>query len=185
MPIPPFDNILNALPPHLGDPTLPTHLSPYPCTVQELVDRFATSPQRKLILEGFLNLRGELFRLGLNGFQWLDGSFLEDIEALEGRAPNDIDVVTFIEQPATQQDLLKLILTNPTIMQRGVLKATYSVDHFLVPLCSKARSIVYQSRYWYGLFSHRRGGLWKGMLAVELTDPTDDTTARAILGGKP
>jgi hypothetical protein len=29
------------------------------------------------------------------GFQWLDGSFAEQIELLEGRPPKDIDVVSF------------------------------------------------------------------------------------------
>ncbi|MDA1231040.1 MAG: hypothetical protein O2856_09720 [Planctomycetota bacterium] len=30
----------------------------------------------------------------MTGFQWLDGSFLEDIELGDGRPPRDLDVVT-------------------------------------------------------------------------------------------
>ena len=81
MPIPAFDSILNVLPPHLGDPRQPTELSPFPCTVAELCDRFTTTAKRKQIFEGFLNLRAELFALGIRGFQWLDGSFLEGVTA--------------------------------------------------------------------------------------------------------
>src|SRR5882672_7829456 len=95
MPIPPFD-LDSVLPPHLGDPTEPDEISPYPCTTLELCQRFSTSPERIEILKGFLHLRAELRRPGMaEGIQWLDGSFFEDIENSEGRSPNDIDVVTF------------------------------------------------------------------------------------------
>ena len=42
------------------------------------------------LLQGFLNYRKKLHELGLvQGVQWLDGSFVENIEVLESRAPND------------------------------------------------------------------------------------------------
>ncbi len=186
MPIPAFDGILNVLPPHLGDPREPTDLSPFPCTVAELCDRFATSPKRKSILNGFLNFRQELFNLGLSGFQWLDGSFLEDIESEESRDPNDIDVVSFTESSMDLSALRTHIAnTSPELLNRDHVKATYSVDHFLMPLGSKPALIVDNTRYWYGLFSHRRDRLWKGMLVVKLADKADDLAARTILGGKP
>lgn len=33
----------------------------------------------------------------VKGFQWLDSSFLENIEAAESRPPRDLDVLTFYE----------------------------------------------------------------------------------------
>src|SRR5262245_49215124 len=108
MPIPPFDGILNVLPPHLGAPGMVLDLSPYRCTVAEVCDRFAISPARKRILDGLLKLRAELFALGIEGFQWLDGSFVEDIEAQEGRDPGDMDVVTFVANPADSAALAAL-----------------------------------------------------------------------------
>ena len=186
VPIPPFDTILNVLPPHLGDPRLPSDLSPYPCTVVELCNRFATSPKRKSILEGFLNFRQELFNLNLTGFQWIDGSFLEDIEAQEGRDPGDIDVVSFTDSTMDLPALKTHIASsNPHLLQRAHVKATYFVDHFLMPLGSLPVEIVDQTRYWYGLFSHRRDRLWKGMLVIKLVDSADDNAARTILGSKP
>src|SRR5437868_6595038 len=94
MPIPPFDHNL-VIPPHVGDPRVPAELSPYPCTTLELCQRFGTSDERRDILLNFLRFRDLLRRHHLiNGFQWLDGSFLENIEAIEGRPPRDLDVVT-------------------------------------------------------------------------------------------
>ena len=186
MPIPAFDNILNVMPPHLGDPRDPTQLSPYPCTMQELCNQLATTARRKEILEGFLKLRKEFFDLGVQGFQWLDGSFLEDIEIQEGRPPGDIDVVSFAANPADPVALATLIGSRkPELLDHDKVKATYSVDHFLVPLGTAPAGLVNLSRYWYGLFSHRRDRCWKGMLAVKLNDPADDAAANKILGGKP
>ncbi|EQM69549.1 hypothetical protein L682_01095 [Aquipseudomonas alcaligenes OT 69] len=75
--------------------------SPYATDVRQLVERFCTSLERCDILSGFLRHRSEIHRIGIvSGLQWLDGSFMEDVELLEGRAPNDIDVVTFAGIPA-------------------------------------------------------------------------------------
>ena len=50
-------------------------------------------------MAGFLDFRALLHSLGINtGFQWLDGSFMENVELLEQRAPKDIDVVTLSYQ---------------------------------------------------------------------------------------
>jgi hypothetical protein len=185
MPIPAFDGILNALPPHLGNPTLPVDLSPYPCTTHELCERFADSPARKKILDGLLRLRGELLGLGVQGFQWLDGSFLENIEALEGRDPRDIDVVTFVSQPSDLNEFDAILKPRPDLVIRSQAKQAFFVDHFLIPLCSDAETIVDLSRYWYGLFSHRRDGTWKGMLRVALKAKADDETAWQVLRSKP
>ncbi|MCL2004836.1 MAG: hypothetical protein FWG73_01615 [Planctomycetaceae bacterium] len=70
--------------------------SPYRIGLSEFVDYFSYSKQRIEILDGFLRFREGLHKSGLSsGFQWLNGSFLENIEDLESRHPNDIDVVTF------------------------------------------------------------------------------------------
>jgi len=185
MPIPAFDGIHNVLPPHLGNPRDPGDHSPYPCTMVELCGRFATSAKRRTILAGFLSLRDQLFNLGLKGFQWLDGSFLEDIEAQASRNPGDIDVVTFVAEPIDLNDLAALTTSNTWLLDRDHTKANYHVDHFLVPMGSAPRILIELSRYWYGLFSHRRDGVWKGMLMVDLSNPDDDAAGKGLLGGTP
>lgn len=93
-PIPAFDHNL-VLPPHRGDPRLRGDLSPYACTTVDLCERFANSPERGAILKGLLAFRKRLRGEGLKaGYQWLDGSFLEDIETSESRPPNDLDLLT-------------------------------------------------------------------------------------------
>lgn len=184
MPIPPFDGIRNILPPHLGDPRQPTDLSPYACTIAELRERFAATPRRKAILRGFLDLRAQLLVLEIQGFQWLGGSFLEDIETQEGRDPNDLDAITFVTEPASPLELGKKLESKPELLSRARVKTTYSIDHFWVPLGSKPVDLIDQTRYWYGLFSHRRDGVWKGMLVVDLTDKSADDAARGLLEDK-
>jgi hypothetical protein len=36
----------------------------------------------------------------VEGFQWIDGSFIEDAEKSRGRPPADIDIITFGGRPA-------------------------------------------------------------------------------------
>ena len=186
MPIPDFDFITNVLPPHLGDPRNIAGLSPYRCTTEEFVEKLAFSQPRVTILEGLLNLRAELRALGLDGFQWLDGSFLEDVETHANRAPGDIDVVTFIakSKPVSQVEAIKAV--RAALFQRALVKQAFRVDHFVVPLASEPGLLVELTRYWCGLFSHRKGdGIWKGMLRVELDLTADDRAARQVLGSKP
>ena len=93
-------NEMGLLPPI--DPELPTspQRSPYSVTLLDVVMRFSTSAERRKVLRGFLDYRAGLHKMGFcNGFQWLDGSFLEDVEILERRPPKDIDVVSFLRAP--------------------------------------------------------------------------------------
>lgn len=90
-------NTLGLLPP--VNPTS-AERSPYPVALLDVILRFATSPERCKVLKGFLDYRAALHGMGLvNGFQWLDGSFTEQVETLERRSPRDIDVVTFVYTP--------------------------------------------------------------------------------------
>lgn len=90
--IPDFDHN-GVLPPHTGDPRVRTDMSPYPVAMLEVVKRFGISAERRVILAGLLQMRADMRAAGIAGFQWLDGSFCQDIEAQEGRPPGDIDVV--------------------------------------------------------------------------------------------
>jgi len=123
--------------------------------------------------------------LGIRGFQWLDGSFLENIEAEERRDPNDLDAVTFVIDPQIPADLDAKLRTKPELLNHAHVKAAFFVDHYWVSLGSAPIYLVNIARYWYGLFSHRRDRVWKGMLVVDLVDKSGDDAARAGLGSKP
>ena len=74
--------------------------SPYAISLVDLVASFATTEHRRGLLIGFLAFRAALHEAGLvRGFQWVDGSFVQNIEETDGLAPNDIDVVTFFYIP--------------------------------------------------------------------------------------
>lgn len=182
-------NKQGIVPPIPADPQLATGRprSPYGVSLVEVVQRFSTSPQRIEILRGFLGYRAALHLAGLTqGFQWLDGSFLEDKERMRGEDPGDIDVATFFHL-ATGANQTLLVTNDPlTFGPDGqVRKAHYHVDAFLIALeISPTRTperLVASSHYWYGVFSHsRRDFLWKGFLQVDLSSG-DDAGANALL----
>ncbi|MDG4560911.1 MAG: hypothetical protein P9E88_06425 [Candidatus Competibacter sp.] len=161
--------------------------SPYTVSLIDFVDQFSTSPERRNVLQGFLRYRLALHSAGLTqGFQWLNGSFLEDVETLEGRAPRDLDVVTFYRLPAgqSQQDVQllapHLFPINRTAQEQ--LKANFHVDAYLVHLGMIPERLVERSTYWYSLWSHRRNQLWKGYVQINLA-PTEDAAAWAAMAG--
>lgn len=167
------------------DDNRPAHpeRSPYAVDVEQVVARFATSLERCDVLEGYFRHRAELHRIGLiSGFQWLDGSFMENIEMLEGRAPNDMDVVSFVylDDDAVDQmgaDDLRVLVDNDWI------KANFKVDFYVVSLSDDPEILVQGSAYWYSMWSHRRTKQWKGFLKVGLS-PAQDQAALALLNAK-
>jgi hypothetical protein len=95
MGIPTF-TIDGILPPFMGltPGDDPSQMSPYEVNAEEVVKRFCTSGPRRQILKGWLDHRNELRAIGIaSGFQWLDGSFLEEKE------PKDLDIVSFVHLP--------------------------------------------------------------------------------------
>ncbi|HWO23982.1 MAG TPA: hypothetical protein VNO30_34805 [Kofleriaceae bacterium] len=169
-----------VLPPiNVAQPVSPER-SPYAVSLTDYVLRFGDTPERRAILDGYLRYRAVLHAAGLvQGFQWLNGSFLEHIETIEGRPPNDIDVVTFYHLPrgASQRQLAGKV---PALTDHALVKSTFHVDAYLVHLGMKPERLAGQSAYWYSVWSHRRSQLWKGFVQVELK-PDEDTAAAATL----
>jgi hypothetical protein len=61
------------------------------------------------------------------------------------------------------------------------LKATYSVDGYSIPLGEKFDAgVARRISYWYSMWSHRRNGLWKGFVQIDL-NPSSDADARESL----
>jgi hypothetical protein len=179
-PIPDFDHNL-VIPPHLGNPTLLQDLSPYKCTSAEMCEKFATSGERINILKGFLDFRHQLTNYGLvNGFQWLDGSFLENVEIREKRAPNDLDIVT-VYWGYDEAFQIQLMNDVPEFADNTLSKQNYLLDHYPFNASKSPFVAVNYSRYWVQLFSHNRDSVWKGMLQVELNTPSIDLQAQQYL----
>ena len=181
----PARNSKGVIPPiGTADPTSPLR-SPYVVPLTEVVHRFGTSLARLTILEGLLRYRVALHAAGLiQGFQWLNGSFLEDVESRESRPPNDIDVVTFFRLPpgATEASIIQRapVLFPRDRAARLIFKQQYHVDAYLEHLSARPERVVRRSTYWYSMWSHRRNGDWKGYLQVNLV-PAEDAAASSLL----
>lgn len=183
MPIPPF-GINGVLPPYIGADGPgghPEDMSPYVVSALEVVTTLGQTERRKEILRGWLEHRDALRAIGFNqGFQWLDGSFVEE------KDPNDLDLLSFLFRPSgakTPSELSRLMYTNPGIFHRGQVKATYHLDAFFADMNGSPANLVHFTRYYLGLFSHKRGDdIWKGMLQVNFADAADDAAARTFLG---
>ena len=137
------------------------------------MERFAISPARAAILRGFLDYRAALHAVGIIvGFQWVDGSFVENIKAL-GRA-------------GAQRYGRGYVLWFGSRRSRSSIRArcceeAFRIDAYLyridLPLTSdRVRWIA----YWYSLFAHRRSHLWKGFVQVDLS-PVGDLAAQETL----
>ncbi len=178
-------NSLGLIPPIDEQQPTSAERSPYTVSLTDFVLRFGQTPPRRVVLDGFLKYRAALNDAGLvSGFQWLDGSFLENVELIETRAPNDIDVVTFFDLPAgkSQLDMLQqfpdLFPTTRETQQK--LKDAYCVDAYVEHLGKAPSRLVRQSSYWYSMWSHRRNQAWKGYVQIDLA-PTGDASAIAQL----
>lgn len=174
-------NTQGVLPPN--DPVDPAaaERSPYTVSLTDFVLHFGTTEKRRTILEGLLAFRSALHAAGLDkGFQWMDGSFLEDIEKIENRAPADMDVVTYFYLPQGQTQR-SFASAYPDLFNHEDTKTRYHVDAYFVPLDDNPpERLVERSAYWYSLWSHRRNGQWKGYLQIDLA-ATDDAIAYAEL----
>jgi len=187
---PPFDipdfTISGILPPYLGPtPTNGALMSPYETTLSRVARKLCGSNERKDIFRGLLRYRQELSTLGFtDGFQWLSGSFMEDIENLEMRHPKDVDLVTFCHRPmavAGDADWQAFTVANVNLLLWQFVKPVYKCDAYFVDLNTAPANVVNQARYWFGLFSHRRTGLWKGLLQIPLAVTRDDTEASQLV----
>ncbi|MDR0183248.1 hypothetical protein P8609_09735 [Lysobacter sp. UC] len=133
-----------------------------------------------MLLRDLFEYRRQLRELGLrDAFQWIDGSFLEDVEMQRGRPPGDIDLVTFFVRPVDavgQEEWGAFVAEHAAAFEaEGLALDCYAVDMSVPPAV-----VVRQTAYWYGLFSHQREtALWKGMVQLDLA--ADDTAALTMI----
>jgi len=189
---PPFDvpnfTISGTLPPYLGPtPANAALMSPYQTTLARMAQKLCGSDERREIFRGLLLYRQQLANLGFtDGFQWLSGSFMEDIETLEKRHPEDVDLVTFCHRPLGVSDdaaWQTFVGANSNLLHWQLVKPVYRCDAYFVDLNTAPVNVVNQARYWFGLFSHRRTGLWKGLLQIPLSVTQDDADASLLVLG--
>lgn len=155
--------------------------SPYRATILEFIERFGTTSKRIYLLKNFLQYRATLNRVGLtDGFQWINGSFVEHVEFTRNRPPKDIDIVTFYTLPnGESQESLKN--KNDTIFNSDYIKDTFSLDTYLIQQDGLPEKLQRECvTYWYSMWSHTRENIWKGFIELDL-DASNDADALARL----
>lgn len=153
--------------------------SPYVVDIVRVISRFATTPRRIQILKGFLEFRQNFYALGVvSGFQWIDGSFCQDIEVIESRDPGDIDVVTFFYTPQEIDLTAELIEGINNLLDSEYTKPRFNVDAYGMQLGTIfTASTVQNLSYWYSMWSHRKSdNMWKGFVQIPLS-PIEDKQA--------
>jgi hypothetical protein len=166
----------NVLPPFTDDDVVgrSSPRSPYLSTMTEFVARFATSPERAAVLRGFKEFRDVLRDIGFQqGFQWVDGSFVEACERERGRAPRDVDVVSILHRPAEHADETAweafIEVYGDTVLDAAHCKETYCCDAYFIDLNIPPQLVSEETAYWFGIFSHQRESFrWKGMVQLDL-----------------
>ena len=153
--------------------------SPYKSDVVQVVQRFGVTAHRIRLLNGLLDYRAALYRAGVRqGFQWIDGSFAENVEhrRLNPHAPNDIDVVTFFYPPKPVTDELE------DLFDIDLTKQNFHIDAYPVVLgVALTQNVVETIAYWHSVWSHRRPDkMGKGFVQIDL-EPGQDQAARAAL----
>ena len=179
-PIPDWDP-RGLLPPFLDAPTSGDGRSPYSVGLPDLVLRFGDTHVRRELLRGLLGFRAALHSAGLwIGFQWVNGSFVEDTTQHAQREPNDIDVVTFFQLP-DERTQAQLVRDNPSLFDQEANRHQYGLDAYNVVLdVDNLPYVVRRSAYWNSLWSHNRNLQWKGYLEIDLSGDEDEA-ARAAL----
>jgi hypothetical protein len=188
--IPAFDG-RGFLPPFLGADETTHARSPYDATMSELVVALGTTPIRQNILFGLLKYRELLGSFGYtNGVQFIDGSFVENVETREASDPGDIDVFSFLMQPA--QYVGNVALWQSTgfpqwqaeVVNQNLNKLRYQSDTYGVVVDQGGPlQMMNATIYWYSLFSHKKiSHDWKGFVRVPL-NPSDDQIALSSIVG--
>ena len=152
--------------------------SPYATDMQELVDKFAVSPERIDILYKFGEYRDILRKIGfIEGFQLINGSFVENCDNEKG-PPRDIDIVNLLRRPSeykNKTDWLTFVEKHKsTYFDKEYCKTHYFCDSHFIDLdylpIDNARRIF----YFFGLFSYqRRTNRPKGLLQIDIQDKND------------
>ena len=155
--------------------------SPYRVSLIDVITRFGNTQVRREMLSGLLNFRAALHGVGLTRcFQWIDGSFVEDVESSRGRAPADIDAVTFFYIPEghTEESFASAF---PDFFNPRAMKWDFGIDAYLAGINpNDLATFARRAAYWHDIWSHTRDGLRKGCVEVDL-DPREDESARAAL----
>ena len=124
--------------------------APYVARLAEFVTQFATTRDRVDLIEKFLDYRDALHQAGISeGFQWINGSFVENIEqSSRRRPPEDIDVVTFFFRDESAREGYE------DLFDPDITKQNFDVDGYGIELGRPLAVVtVMDIGYFHGMWS--------------------------------
>jgi hypothetical protein len=133
-----------------------------------------------------MNRSGLGFAIFCHAAMYVDQSLCQ-INPITFESKRDVDLITFFRRPALHfhdyawENFVKKHLN---LFLRERTHETYGCDSIFVDLSGPSDYLVGQTRYWFGLFSHKRSGVWKGMLHMPLGQSVDDNDAMQLLNGR-
>lgn len=182
---------------HLLPADLPPHWegSPYRANLTEVIARFGHTAERRRLLAGLIRYRRTLRSIGFTrGFQWIGGSFVDDVETREGRPPNDIDTFFFLHSPPGIEHELQLVTflaEHAQLFDKAYTKPNFLCDGGILPLDGRwfahsAESHVLKIAEHAQLYSRARSNEIRGFIQLGFESLDDDRTAEKHLasGGR-
>ena len=144
-------------------------MSPYNCDIMEVCRHFSTSPVRIAILKELVRFRLRCVEHGIQGRQWIDGDFVENIEASENRDPDHVVVISLIYRLEKEHNQ-RVLHSFPEFVDSKLSRETLRVEHHAFVINLSPEYTVLFSKHWNMLYGHNRRGIWKGMLEMPLYD---------------
>lgn len=157
--------------------------SPYQMTSIEFVQHFNKTKERAKLLKDWLKYRHEIASNIYYGFEWVNGSFVENVEKTRKSPPNDIDVVDFV--------IFKKELSP---QEYKTIKRRYHVDAFLVSLLSQEKlaemtneklfawydTNIKRIAQWNLEWGHTHDGNSKGFIKINFNQDDDEHALKLL-----
>ena len=153
--------------------------SPYFATLDDLLSIFGGTNARLTPFSSFLDYRQRLHQVDvIQGYQWLAGSLVEDIESRQSRASGDLDLVTYYRVPDST-DEASLFNQYADIFPPDAVRRRRSIYAYFVPRNAMEPPLIERYHdYWHDLWSHTGRGEPKGFVYLDLS-PSNDSTLQS------
>lgn len=191
--LPPF-NAEGALDPfpEWREPLPPYWLaSPYLYSTEQLIESFALTHSRCLILEGFFRFRAKLRSLGFErGHHWIGGGFIEAEGPRPSPGPRKLDLATFLHRPFGVPDefsALEAIRRHADLTDPVRADVAYHCDPMICPLDTSHphhndETCLAQAINWLVMHGgHAASRTGKGVLQIDFETVDEDAGARRSL----
>ncbi len=178
MPIPALNDD-GLLPTFHRDPKI-SDRSPFQATMREIVEAFGYTDHRRNLLRSLLEYRSTLAEHGFtSGLQFINGSFVQNVEDLENRYPRDIDLFSVLSVPKKYMDDRELWQREGLTIWKNVVLGPRAGLHIYAELNLSVNFRHFL--YWHDVFSQQRDTFNPKGYIVSYLDSVADRDAQDAL----